>query len=246
MNISPISSNTYNSSFVLNTNNEIKMLEKQKEQLQDQIKKINESDMADKIKQENIKLLKDQIQQIESLIQQKRSEKLTQNMNKDASNSDNGAKTTSKKGGNSGSGDDSSGMTDLIAANSTVSKARIQSGVKNSLESEGRILKKEIELDEARSLSGCTAVRKREQLQEMETRGLTLEDKIADTLKTAQENTEAPKESDDGLEPAGEADAAAEDASQKDDPRENNPQENDPLSWLLENGDKYKKVDTLA
>lgn len=237
MNISSISSNSYGNSSALNMKNEIRMLEKQKEQLEDQIKKINESDMNDKIKQENIKMLKEQIQQIESLIRQKESEKLTQSMNTAENDSVGSEKSAPKKVMNNSSGDDLSSMTGLIAANSSVSKARIQNGVKNSLESEGDVLKIEIELDAGRGHSGLAVERKRQQLAEKETRGRILEEETADSLKASHENIEASKESDAGQETASETDEAAEAKAE-------DRSSLDPLSWLLENGENYKKVDT--
>ena len=82
MNITSVSIKSDMSPSPFRDNNAIKLLEKQKAQLQEQIQKTNESKMDNKAKRDKIKQLHDQIQQIDMEILQRRREKLTQNDNR--------------------------------------------------------------------------------------------------------------------------------------------------------------------
>lgn len=181
MNISSISANSSMRFSPLNNNKEIELLEKQKVQLQEQIQKINESKTDSKTKQEKIKQLQDQIQQIETRIQQKQNEKLNRQHNTDKANKKKQPSNVEQ------SSTSFSGMTQLIDADITYSKAKIMNKVKNNLNGKSKILKKEIEIDESRSLSGSKASAKRKELQEIEFKKQTLEKEVGKINKTAQE-----------------------------------------------------------
>ena len=191
MNITSISTKSSAHLSPLNNNNDIKLLETQKTQLQEQIQKIKESKIDNKTKQEKVKKLQDQIQQIDMKIQQKKTEKLNKNQNIDQH------KQISK---NQTSKVDSqcnikfSGITQLIDADITYSKAKIISKVKNNLDGKSKILKKEIEADESRSLSGSKASAKREELQEIEFRKQSLGKKVGEMNKTVQKQVEEIKD----------------------------------------------------
>ncbi|QOR35041.1 FlxA-like family protein [Clostridium sp. 'deep sea'] len=73
MNITAVSSSN---KFCYSTDNNIKILEKQKMQLQKQLKQVNESKMDPKIKQEKIKAIQEQIESIETQIQQQSKNKV--------------------------------------------------------------------------------------------------------------------------------------------------------------------------
>ncbi len=185
MSISPVSNNSNSYLTPINNNNEVKQLEKAKSQMQNQITTIKESKLDDKTKQEKVKALQEQISQIDMEIQAKKAEKLNVNQN-------NGQQKSNTQPIESGYKYDINpeGMTDLISAKATYSKAQIMNGVKNHLHSDARILKKEIETDESRSASGSTANVKRQELEEIESREKILSKKTAETNKTVQNQVE--------------------------------------------------------
>jgi hypothetical protein len=187
VNISLISSNSNISRTTINNNNEIKMLEKQKEQLQDQIKRINESDMDNKTKQENVKLLEDQIQQIETEIQQKRSEKLSQTTKKNKSEQ-------SDSNASAGKNSTDSYRADLMQADFTASKAEILNDTKDRLKGRDNILKQEIELDEGR---GVDPKAKKEELQKSEASSRKLDKELGETLRSSKNETDKTTETKD-------------------------------------------------
>lgn len=89
MSIVPVSTSSNITYSTLGDNNGIKLLEKQKMLLQEQIQKINESKMDPKMKQEKVKELTEQISEIETQIRQKQMEKLKPDYDKvDSRNED--------------------------------------------------------------------------------------------------------------------------------------------------------------
>lgn len=146
MGISPINSSSNNNNFPpLCEDNVIKQLEKQKVQLQEQIQKVNESKMDDKMKQERIKALKEQIQQIDTEIHQRQMEKINQNKNQDNKQQNTGDKVDSIE--------DNSGLTDisqLTQASATYTQAKIISTVRGNLKGKSNVLNMEIKLDSGR------------------------------------------------------------------------------------------------
>ncbi|EGD47628.1 hypothetical protein Cpap_1822 [Ruminiclostridium papyrosolvens DSM 2782] len=76
MSVSAVSTSSNITYAPMGFDNSIKLLEKQKMQLQEQIQKVNESKMDPKMKQEKVKELTEQITDIESQIRQKRMEKI--------------------------------------------------------------------------------------------------------------------------------------------------------------------------
>ena len=247
MNISPVSAG---SKACLPTygNGEIKMLEKQKEQLEKQIENTKASNMDPESKQEAIKLLQEQIRQIETEILQKRNENLAGKPDADS----NDKKNSSAAGGkpdSSEAGSDLSGLNDLVAASSSFSRARIIDSVKNSLEGKGNILAQEIKTDEAR---GVDPKAKRAELTDIKVHGQMLDQKMGEALQTSQRQAEGASQSGDtgdSSETGKEADGITESAGStvhEENEEENETKENDPLTWFLENKDRYKKVDVLA
>ena len=185
MNITPVSIKSDISPSPFRDNNAIKLLEKQKAQLQEQIQKTNESKMDNKAKRDKIKQLHDQIQQIDMEILQRRREKLTQNDNRQAADNQSGANSLTDY-----EDDHAAGMSDLIQASSAYSQAKVMNGTKNHLSGISRILKKEIELDEARSLSGNKAVSKRQELQKIESREQMLGKKVGEAAQITHDKVE--------------------------------------------------------
>ncbi len=86
MNISPVAGRPDFASAPSSAQNAIKLLEKQKDQLLDQVQKVKESDMDFKIKQEKIKALNEQITEIDAQICQKRAEKLNPDHHQNSKN----------------------------------------------------------------------------------------------------------------------------------------------------------------
>lgn len=183
MGISPVSSNSNSFYAPADENNAIKILEKQKMQLQDQIRKVNQSKMEDKTKQEKIKSLREQIQQIDMEISQKRSEKLNQTLNSDQK------KTSGQTNDSSDDSGASTGLSQLIQADVAYSQAHVINSTKNSLNGKGNVLKIEIKLDEGR---GKSTERKKDELHKIESRMRDLTGKAGNKLKeTQKEVTEA-------------------------------------------------------
>lgn len=189
MNITSISTKSSAHFSPLNNNNDIKLLEKQKMQLQEQIQKVKESKIDNKTKQEKVKQLQDQIQQIDIEIQQKQSEKLNKKQNIDKQT----ARKQPSKVDNQYS-NNFTGITHLIEADITYSKVKIMNKVKNNLEAKGKILKIEIEADESRSLSGSKASAKRQELQEIEFSKQSLGKKVGEMNKAVQKQVEETKD----------------------------------------------------
>lgn len=82
MSIRPISTGSNFLLYPVNETNIIRQLRKQRIELTSQIQKINASALSAPVKQERVKRIEDQIQQIDLMIQQKQKGKLDQN-NKD-------------------------------------------------------------------------------------------------------------------------------------------------------------------
>lgn len=82
MSIAAVSNSSNMTYAPIGGDNSIKLMEKQKMQLQEQIQKVNESKMDPKMKQEKVKELTEQITDIESQIQQKRIEKMKPDIEK--------------------------------------------------------------------------------------------------------------------------------------------------------------------
>lgn len=178
MSIAPISAKSDRIYSPLGDNNAIKLLEKQKLQLQEQIQAVNDSKSDDKTKLERVKQLQEQIQQIDVQIQQKRSEKLNQNQNANQ-------QTVNSQPNVSGSGDDShlADMSSLVQASATYSQAEIMNNTKNSLNRNRSVLEIEIKLDESR---GGDTKAKRAQVQEIESKEQVLDKKFGEATQTVQ------------------------------------------------------------
>lgn len=253
MNISSISAGS-KSYLPIQGNSEIKMLEKQKEQLEKQIQTTKESNMDAKSKQDTIKLLREQIQQIETQIQQKRNEKLTEGINNNSD--DNGSKSQSQADNTVTQEASLSGMSDLLQANASLSKARIMSNTKDNLVGKGNILEQEIKLDESR---GVDPKAKKAELADIKARIPLLDKDMGAELYNSTDKVQDASESTDddksdavsngkkaSIEGAGVNENTVESDGEAEESIHNKPKDNDPLTWFLENGDKYKKVDVLA
>lgn len=188
MNIQSVSSNSNNTYLPLTEDRAIELLNKQKMQLQDQIQKVNEGKLDSKAKQERIKQLQDQIQQIDTEIQQIQSEKLRKSQEKNGTRQTTDDQSAGLTGANSAN---VAGMADLVGASLTYSKAKIMNNVKDEFTGRARILKKEIELDESRSVSAGSASSKRNELEKIESRMKDLDDKVDVTYKKVQEQVKS-------------------------------------------------------
>ena len=74
-------------------------------------------------------------------------------------------------------------LNNIIALSSDISQIQVVSSVKSKMQGQTKILAKEIELDESRSISGQKAVYKREQLGKIEERISGINKKIGESLK---------------------------------------------------------------
>jgi len=254
MNISSISTKVSFCQTTNNNTNEIKALQKQKEQLQEQIKKVNESDQDKETKQEAVKVLKDQINLIDSQIQQKQTEKAsmtfkTKQSEEIESNSENTSKANSSKLQKSSTGIEISSMSSLIEADVTYSKAEVLTGVKTSLEGRSGVLAQEISLDASR---GVDTEAKSTELNGIKANVRGIERDLGEaaqvaadaTEKTSQSNdmpkTETEENEDRLSEAAGSGDEAVTDKTGelKKDGSSN--------TWIIRVDDKNKKVDVTV
>lgn len=236
-------------------NSEIKMLEKQKEQLEKQVQATKESNADSKTKQQIIKDLQTQIQQVESQIQQKRNENLTQN----AAKSDKSQESSKTGETASQPGDDLSSLNSLVEAGSAYSRARVINGMKNGMEGRIGILEQEIKLDGSRGLDPKA---KKEELSNIKQKSTQLDEDLGEMLKTSKDkaeegakNGEAQKTGDaaessnfsesgnpsesDGISESGGASENRQEVS-------DHPDAKDSLTWLLEHNGQYNPVDVLA
>lgn len=178
MNISSISSRNTNNSAIRtkNIDNQIKLLEKQKSNVQEQISKIKERKVAESVKAELIKPLQEQIKMLDQQIQQKQMEK----MNKDEDNE--GGKNTKGNSKTPKATEDcvkfSGSMDNLVKLDLTYSKIKIGRGIKAKVGGESRILKVEAKLDRDRGKIEI-AEKKETKASEIDTRVSKLEKKMA-------------------------------------------------------------------
>lgn len=180
MRIAPVTTNLKTDYSPLGENNAIKLLEKQKMQMQEQIQKVRASKMDDKTKQEKIKSIQDQIEQIDMEIQQKRSEMLNQNKNTNQENKSKQSNADAKE-----DSINSEGMSQLVQASTTYSQAKITHRIKNSLNGKSNVLKIEIQLDGGR---GGDPKRKISDLHDTEARIQMLDKKESETLRTTRKH----------------------------------------------------------
>lgn len=176
MNIAPVSSSSNTGFTPLSEDNVIKLLEKQKMQLQDQIRETNQSKLDDKTKQDRVKLLQEQIQQIDMEIQQRRTEKLNQNKDQQPAVSGVNAAGSAESG-------DAAAMSHLVQASATYSQAKVMQNTKDSLNGKGNVLKVEIKLDEGR---GVNPKAKKAELQKIEANERMLDKKTGESLEASQ------------------------------------------------------------
>lgn len=185
MNIKSVSSNSGMSNVQpLNEDKFIELLTKHKMQLQEQIQKVKDSKLDSKIKQERVGQLQSQIQEIEMQIQQVQAERLRKSQEKNRTRQATDNQTSAAVGSNSAN---VGGIADLIGASSTYSKAKLMNNIRDEFTGRARILKIEIETDEARSISGSSASSKRNELAKLESSMKDLDDKVAVSYKKVKE-----------------------------------------------------------
>lgn len=159
---------------------DIRILEKQKTQLMEQLQKVSESKLDDKSKQERIKQLQEQIQQIELQIQQKQSEKYRQK-NEQAVSKERGTPTHSASISHVS---DSADISKLVEASGTYNQAKIMSNTRERIHGNGNVLKMEIKLDEQR---GVDPKRKKKELHQIESTEENISKKLGQTIEASQD-----------------------------------------------------------
>lgn len=143
-------------------NNEVRLLEKEKLRLQSQLEKLQESKGDNKMKEEQKKLLLEQIQQIDMQIQEKQRE----NMNIKQKSDQQGVSEKNNFGyTNSSNKEDTINTAGLLQASSLYDQLKSMSRVHNCSKSTARILEVEIKLDEGR---GGSTKAKKEELKKVE------------------------------------------------------------------------------
>lgn len=174
--------------------NEIKLLEKQKAMLQEKIQKVNDSKEDLKTKQQKIKEIQSQIDEIDAAIQQKRNEKLNQVNGEQGDNGVDQNKSQKKDmldGTLSNADGDALVKSNLMQATTTYDQVKTMMHVKRELVHRGSILKLEIAFDER---SGGTATMKRAELSKVNKQEGKIEKKAASTLQKAQEQVDSASE----------------------------------------------------
>jgi len=164
-------------------NNDIKLLEKQKEKLQAQIQKVKESKIDDKLKQERIKELQDQINDANTDIQRIRAEQLKQNNMADAASQQDGSDSKEEAANKEEKGD-SLELSGLIKTSATYSNIKTMNKAKIDMSNRAEILKNEIKRDE---IPGYTAKEKRAEVSKMEEKIGALDEKMGKSQKNALE-----------------------------------------------------------
>lgn len=175
MNISLASSSSRCRLNPLSNNDFIKVLEKQKDTLLDQIQTIRGSKLDDQTKNDKIKALQELIKEINSQIQEKRTEKLKQQN-----------EASQKASDSTGNNEEGTipGSTSLIQAANSYSLAKTVHNTKDSLHKQGVILDTEIKLDEAR---GGNDTAKRQALQDIQSKEKVLAKDEEAAIKSTQE-----------------------------------------------------------
>lgn len=150
MNILSVSSNNTNNSAIRikNIDNAIKLLEKQKLNIQEQISKIREGKASEDMKRELIKPLEEQIRILDQQIQQQQMEKIKKDEDKGGNN--NLKKNSNTVNDNKDNIKFSDHTNNLVNAGLTYSKIKTAHGIKIKINGESRILKIEAKMDLAR------------------------------------------------------------------------------------------------
>lgn len=176
------------------TDEEIKMLQDQKSQIEKQIEKIKSGDAQQKIKDEMIKPLEDEIDQIDAEIQQKQTEKVKCNTNTSA-NKNPGLSNNSDVNNDTLLLDNANMYNDIKAINS----------LRTSLKSSSNSLREEANLDEARDTTHSkreSIAKKRAAASEDDGRAIAITSEIyknsARISKNAKNEKKSNKESADG------------------------------------------------
>lgn len=170
-------------------NNGIEMLEKQKMRLEEQIQKVNDSDLDYKTKQKRVKNIKEQIQQIDIEIQQKKAEEMKEKQEK-AKEMMTDKVEISNNEGNSKLAE----VSKLVEAGASYNQAKILNGVKSDLKGKANVLDIEIKIDGGRSLSGSVSNYKSDKLADIRSKEKMLTSKVAESINDAEDKIEEAEE----------------------------------------------------
>lgn len=226
MNVTSVTSQSNGGFTPLSGNNQIKLLEKQQADLQEQIQKTANSKMDQETKRQKIKELQDQLQQIASQIQQLRSEKL-QPKNQD----NDGAAAAKPADAQEGTG--LPDMTSFLQATATYSQAQVIQKAKTGLHGKGNVLEMEIKLDEGR---GGAIPSKKAELEKIRSQERSLPDKMGDAFKKTNE----------ALAKTSEDNSAAHTGNKKDSATEESREDTDAAKQPEAADTPYKPIDIYA
>lgn len=182
MSISSVSTNIKSIALPSTENNDIKLIEKQKERLQEQLQKVKDSKMDDKLKQEKVKVIQEQITQANADIQRIRAEQLKQN--KDPEPVVAPSQNVIDAGGKADKTGDQVELSSLVQASATYSNIKTMSKIKKNMSGHAEILKTEIKFDEK---SGHIAKEKRAEVSEINKKSGVLDEKIGKFQNRAME-----------------------------------------------------------
>ncbi|MCX7708481.1 MAG: FlxA-like family protein [Clostridia bacterium] len=175
---------------------EIKILTEQKKRIEEELRKVQENEKNNTLKEEKAKALEMQLEDISAQIAQKQAEKFKKQNNPTEQN-----KLIEESNENNkiqADGSTNSSLDHLISSKATYSNIKMVGKMKNNLESDNKILSYEIRVDEARSLSGAKAKMKREMREENEKRIREMEKEMPELQKKAQEEIEKARKDDMG------------------------------------------------
>ncbi|WP_129595813.1 FlxA-like family protein [Anaerophilus nitritogenes] len=173
----PICNTSLKSNF--NSDHEIKLLQDQKIRTQEKINKIKQGDAPQKVKQELIKPLQEQIQQIDMQIHQKQMEKINKTKEIEAQQEKNPPQQE---------GVVYSPMNNLLEASTTYSQSKVLNGIKKDLKGQSNILKIEAKLDGGRM--GGDGSDKLKKASALDQKVYEIENKIDEKIKKTQESIE--------------------------------------------------------
>ncbi|WP_053954961.1 FlxA-like family protein [Inediibacterium massiliense] len=191
MNISPTQNHSIGHSSLQsnsNSDHEIKLLQDQKIRAQEKIDKIKQGDAPQKVKQELIKPLQEQIQQIDMQIHEKQMEKI--NKTKEI-------EEKQEKNPPQQEGVVYSPMNNLLEASAIYSQSKVLNGVKKDLKGQSNILKIEAKLDGGRMGGGGSD--KLKKASALDQKIHQIENKIDKKIKKTQESIEKSYEEEDSI-----------------------------------------------
>ncbi|MEW8955994.1 FlxA-like family protein [Clostridium sp.] len=182
------SSNPFNLTGNYTNNSEIKSLEKQRENIREQIEKTSSDKIPSDVKESLLKSLREQLQQVETQIEQKNMEGL-KNKNSSEKNNNHFAKDIKKENNNTN-------IENVILYSSNIyNNIKSINKIKTSIKGETNILNSEAKLDEARGAIEIAA-KKRHKAERNQNSINKLNSKIYEEMNNSNNNIKVREDKD--------------------------------------------------